>query len=57
VGELRKIEWVTVIARSFNTRYCDLAGLSAVDSEAQTIWIAKAHRDNRKRFIVRTGKR
>jgi hypothetical protein len=27
--------------------------VSAIDSEARTIWIADAHRDNGKRFIVR----
>ena len=27
--------------------------VSAVDSEGRTIWIADAHRDNGKRFIVR----
>ena len=26
--------------------------VSAIDSEARTIWIADAHRDNGKRFIV-----
>jgi hypothetical protein len=27
--------------------------VSAVDSEGRTIWIADAHRDDRKRFVVR----
>jgi hypothetical protein len=27
--------------------------VSAVDSHGRTIWIADAHRDNRKRFVVR----
>jgi hypothetical protein len=29
-----------------------LGYVSAVDSEGRTIWIADAHRDNGKRFIV-----
>ena len=65
MGELRKIEWVTVIACSFNTRCHDLGWPLSRDSEArtiwiaeaQTIWIAEAHRDDGKRFIVRAGKR
>ena len=32
---------------------CSLDCVSAVDSRRQTIWIADAHRDNGKRFIVR----
>jgi hypothetical protein len=30
-----------------------LGCVSAVDSEGQTIWIADAHRDDGKRFVVR----
>jgi hypothetical protein len=30
-----------------------LGWVSALDSEGRTIWIADAHRDNGKRFIVR----
>jgi hypothetical protein len=53
VGELWEIEWVTVIACSFfNKRCCDLAGLSAVDSRARTIWLAEADLGDGKRFIV-----
>ena len=28
--------------------------VSAIDSNGQTIWIVDAHRDNRKRFVVRS---
>ena len=28
--------------------------ISAVDSQGRTIWIVDAHRDNGKRFVVRT---
>jgi hypothetical protein len=30
--------------------------VSAVDSEGRTMWIVDAHRDNGKRFVVRTNK-
>jgi hypothetical protein len=31
--------------------------VSAVDSEGQTIWIADAHRDDGKRFVVHADKK
>ena len=31
--------------------------VSAVDSDGQTIWIADAHRDDRKRFVVRADEK
>ena len=31
-----------------------LGWVSAVDSEGRTIWIVDAHRDNGKRFVVRS---
>ncbi len=31
--------------------------VSAVDSEGRTIWIADAHRDNGKRFVVRANEK
>jgi exonuclease III len=35
-------------------RFCyRIAGVSALDSQGRTIWIADAHRDDRKRFVVR----
>jgi hypothetical protein len=32
----------------------NLGWVSAVDSEGRTIWIVDAHRDNGKRFVVRS---
>ena len=29
--------------------------VSAIDSEGRTIWIADAHRDDGRRFVVRVG--
>jgi hypothetical protein len=34
-----------------------LGWVSALDSEGRTIWIVDAHRDNGKRFVVRSDKR
>ena len=34
-----------------------LSGLAAIDSDAQTIWIANAHRDDGKRFVVRADEK
>jgi hypothetical protein len=31
--------------------------VSAIDSNGQTIWIADAHRDNGKRFVVRADEK
>jgi hypothetical protein len=31
--------------------------VSAVDRDGRTIWIADAHRDNGKRFVVRAGEK
>ena len=31
--------------------------VSAIDSSGRTIWIADAHRDDGKRFVVRAGKK
>ena len=42
MGELREIEWVTVIACNFNKRFWDLGWGFSVDSEEGTIWLANA---------------
>jgi hypothetical protein len=34
-----------------------LGWVSAVDSKGQTIWIVDAHRDNGKRFVVRSDEK
>jgi hypothetical protein len=34
-----------------------LGWVSAVDADGQTIWIADAHRDDGKRFVVRTDEK
>jgi hypothetical protein len=41
-----------IIADNLKKRGWSLGWVSAVDSQARTIWIADAHRDNGKRFVV-----
>jgi len=43
-----------IIARSLKKRGWSLGWVSAVDSEARTIRIVDAHRDDGKRFVVHT---
>ena len=42
-----------IIARNLKKRGWSLGYVSAVDSRGRTIWIADAHRDDGKRFLVR----
>jgi hypothetical protein len=46
-----KYYWETV-ADNFNKRGWSLGYVSAIDSNGRTIWIADAHRDDRKRYVV-----
>ena len=46
-------EWET-IADKLSKAGWSLGWVSAVDSEGRTIWIVDAHRDNGKRFVVRS---
>ena len=41
-----------IIADNIRKRGWSLGYVSAVDSEGRTIWIADAHRDDGKRFVV-----
>jgi hypothetical protein len=48
--------WET-IARNIKKRGWSLGYVSAVDSHGRTIWIADAHRDDGKRFVVRADEK
>ena len=41
-----------IIADNLEKRGCSLGYVSASDSQGRTIWIADAHRDDGKRFVV-----
>jgi hypothetical protein len=42
-----------IIANNLSKAGWSLGWVSAVDSSGRTIWIADAHRDDGKRFVVR----
>jgi hypothetical protein len=41
-----------IIADNLSKAGCSWGCVSAIDSNGRTIWIADAHRDNGKRFVV-----
>jgi hypothetical protein len=45
-----------IIADNLSKAGWSLGWVSAVDSEGRVIWIVDAHRDNGKRFVVRSDK-
>jgi hypothetical protein len=46
-----------IIADNLKKRGWSLGYVSAVDCEGRTIWIADAHRDDGKRFVVRADEK
>ncbi len=52
MGESRK-RAQEIIADNLRQSPLELGCVSAIDSSRRTIWIADAHRDNGKRFVVR----
>ena len=46
-----------IIADNLKKAGWSLGYVSAVDSEGRTIWIADAHRDDGKRFVVRADEK
>jgi hypothetical protein len=46
-----------IIARNLKKRGWSLGYVSALDSEGRTIWIADAHRDDGKRYVVRADEK
>ena len=51
---LRVKEW-EIIAENLKKAGWSYGYVSAIDSNGRTIWIADAHRDDGKRFVVRAG--
>ena len=43
-----------IIANKLSKAGWSLGWVSALDSQSRTIWIVDAHRDNGKRFVVRS---
>jgi hypothetical protein len=46
-----------IIADNLSKAGWSLGWVSAVDSQGRTIWIADAHRDDGKRFVVRADEK
>jgi hypothetical protein len=51
-SRIRRVRDWELIADKLSDAGWSLGWVSAVDSKGRTIWIADAHRDNGKRFIV-----
>jgi len=47
-----KMKYWEIIADNLSKAGWSLGWVSAIDSEGRTIWIADAHRDDGKRFVV-----
>jgi hypothetical protein len=51
------VKYWEIIADNLRATGWSLGWVSAVTSVGRTIWIADAHRDNGKRFVVRADKK
>jgi hypothetical protein len=51
------VKYWGIIADNLKKRGWSLGYVSAVDCNGQTIWIADAHRDNGKGFIIRADEK
>ena len=51
------VKYWELVADKLSKAGWSLGWLSAVDSEGRTIWIVDAHRDNGKRFVVRSDEK
>ena len=52
-GRIRRVKNWEIIADNLSKAGWSYGYVSAVDSNGRTIWIADAHRDDGKRFVVR----
>jgi hypothetical protein len=53
----RSIKYWEIVADNLSKAEWSLGCVSAVDSRGRTIWIADAHRDDGKRFVVHADER
>jgi hypothetical protein len=51
-GRIRRVKYWEIIADNLKKRGWSYGYVSAVDSQARTIWIVDAHRGDGKRFVV-----
>jgi hypothetical protein len=52
-GHLTMKHWEVIVDKLSNAGW-SLGWVSAIDSNGRTLWIVDAHRDNGKRFVVRS---
>ena len=52
-----RVKYRVIIAHNLKKRGWSLGYVSTLDSNGRTIWIADAHRDDGKRFIVRADEK
>jgi hypothetical protein len=55
-GRIRRMKYWEIIADNLSKTGWSWGCVSAIDSNGRTIWIADAHRDDGKRFVVRVMK-
>jgi hypothetical protein len=53
-GRMREVKYWEIIANKLSKAGWSLGWVSAVDSNGRTLWIVDAHRDDGKRFVVRS---
>jgi hypothetical protein len=51
------VKYWELIANRLSKAGWSLGWVSAIDSEGRTVWIADAHRDDGKRFVVRADEK
>jgi hypothetical protein len=51
------VKYWEIVADNLSKAGCSWGCVSVIDSNGQTIWIADAHRDNGKRFVVQANEK
>ena len=54
---MRRVKYWETIADKLSKAGFNWGCVAAIDSEGRTIWIVDAHRDNGKRFVVRSDEK
>ena len=57
IGRIRRVKYWEIVADNLKKRGWSYGYVSAVDSRGRIIWIADAHRDDGKRFVVRADEK
>jgi hypothetical protein len=52
-----RVKYWEIIADNLSKAGCSWGCVSAIDANWRTIWIADAHRDDGKRFVVRAAEK